>query len=282
LRIVFFLAIERIDLQQFINNRHPLPDAVRQRPVIRCHLLSGRKSSPLEDPVFGQAHSRLRTPYLHTCRIPAQELSIVVGQPEPHRKEVEDPLQHVLAIAQLLLRPLALGDVLKRAIETNRLAIAALGFAQDVHPDVPAPRGHQREFEIERGARVDGGLYGGGDDRPRFRGVELDPLGNRRLGGGIDLMDAVDLLGPVKGLRVPIQLPSADFRQPPGLGEQVARIAQVLPGLRGLFPHTGRAFAQSGGALTGRHDAFPLHMRGAILHRLRGVNRDRLPGWFFN
>src|SRR3990170_2383079 len=57
------------------------------------------------------------------------------------------------------LRLPALGDVLKRAVETNRLAIAALGGPLGAHPDVPALRRNQRELEIERGARVDGGLY---------------------------------------------------------------------------------------------------------------------------
>ena len=119
------------------------------------------------------------------------------------------------------LRLLADGDVLKRAIQANGPAIAALGCALGAHPDVPAFCGDQREFKIPRSARVNANLHCSADERLRLWGVEIDRLGNIQMGGGIDLMDAIDLLGPAKGLRFHIQFPAADLGHLPGEIEQV-------------------------------------------------------------
>src|SRR3970282_787511 len=72
--------------------------------------------------------------------------------------------------------PPALGDVLKRARETNRPAVTALGGALAAHPNLPSPRRDEGKFQIERRASVDGRLDGTADDWSGFWPIEVDRL----------------------------------------------------------------------------------------------------------
>ena len=119
-----------------------------------------------------------------------------VGDPEHLPDMIGQIAKSFLARSQPGVREDPRRDVLEGAKDPDGLTVLHLREALGLHPEMTSSGRDQRELEIVRCARVDRGLDGGGDDRPRVGGEQVDALLERRLDRWFEIGDPKGLAGP--------------------------------------------------------------------------------------
>ena len=180
--------------------------------------------------VFDAAHQLVRRSAAQHRQVGAAVHAVGGNVPVEHRqpRARQRQAQALLAQAQRLLGLLAFGDVLEGTEQAHRLAVFEHRLALGPHHAFVAIGGDQREFEVVRRAVQDRVVDRRLNDRPCLRRIEVDAAEQLELGLGPELVNAIDLFGPLDLVRREIELPAADP------GERAHALAQVGRALFGL------------------------------------------------
>ena len=136
---------------------------------------------------------------------PVALVAVDVGH---HRGQaVGDQAQAPQAVVGSLFVGLAFGHILEGAKQAHHLAVLDHRLALRAHRECAALGRDERQLEVPGRAVGHAGLHRRLNQRPRFGGVEIEGRQQPGLDRAVDLVDAVDLVGPA-------QVPGREFKLP--------------------------------------------------------------------